>query len=142
MSVEDNIRLVNTTLEAFEAHDMDGFVSFMSESVVNYAPGRSEPLIGREAVREDNIGFLTMYPDVVFEITRIFGDGEMVCAEGYVKGTNTGPIPSPDGKISPPTNKSVRVPACFVVKIENGLISEIREYLDQLEFSRQLGTLG
>jgi predicted ester cyclase len=139
MSVEDNIHLVNAALEAFEAHDMDGFVGFMSESVVNYAPGRTEPLRGRYAVKADNIGFLATYPDVKFEITRIFGDGDMVCAEGFVEGTNTGPIPGPDGKKMPPANKSVRVPACFVVKIENGLISEIREYLDQLEFSRQLG---
>ncbi len=142
MSVEENIRLVNATLAAFEEHDMDGFVSFMSESVVNYAPGRTEPLRGRDEVREDNIGFLATYPDVQFEITRIFGDGDMVCAEGFVKGTNKGPIPGPDGMMSPPTNKSVRVPACFVVKIENGMISEIREYLDQLEFSKQLGVLS
>jgi predicted ester cyclase len=141
MSIEDNIRLVNTTLKAFEAHDMDGFVSFMSESVVDYAPGRTEPLRGRDAVREDNIGFLAMYPDVKFEITRIFGEGDMVCAEGIVSGTNTGPIPGRDGKMMPPTNKSVQVSACFVVKIENGMISEIREYLDQLEFSRQLEVL-
>jgi predicted ester cyclase len=142
MSVEDNIRLLNKTLEAFEAHDMEGFVSFMSESVVNYAPGRIEPLRGRDEVKEDNIGFLATYPDVQFEITRIFGEGDMVCAEGFVKGTNTGPIPGPDGKMMPPTNKTVRVPACFVAKIESGMISEICEYLDQLEFSRQLGILG
>ncbi|MFX0056612.1 MAG: ester cyclase, partial [Candidatus Hermodarchaeota archaeon] len=116
MSVEDNIRLVNATLEAFEAHDMDGFVGFMSESVVNYAPGRTEPLRGRDAVKEDNIGFLATYPDVKFKITRIFGDGDMVCAEGFVEGTNTGTIPGPDGKKMPPTNQSVRVPACFVAK--------------------------
>jgi ketosteroid isomerase-like protein len=142
MSVEDNIRLVNKTLEAFEAHDMDGFLSFMSESVVNYAPGRTEPLRGRAAVKEDNLGFLATYPDVKFEITRIFGDGKMVCVEGFVDGTNTGSIHSLEGKKMPPTNKSVRVPACFVVKIENGMISEIREYLDQFEFSRQLGIIG
>ncbi|UCH05543.1 MAG: ester cyclase [Candidatus Thorarchaeota archaeon] len=139
MNVQDNIRITRAALEAFEAHDMDRFVSFMSESVLDYVPGRSEPLRGREAVREDNIGFLAMYPDVTFEITQIFGNGDMVCAQGIVKGTNTGPLPGPDGKQLPPTNKSFRVPACFVAKIENGKISEIYEYLDRLEFSTQLG---
>ncbi|MFW9889216.1 MAG: ester cyclase [Candidatus Thorarchaeota archaeon] len=126
------------TLQVSEAHDMEGLVGFMSESVVNYAPSRTEPLRGRDAVKEDNIGFLATYPDVKFEITQIFGDGEMVCAEGFGEGNNIDPILGPDGKKMPSTNKSVRVPACFVVKIENGLISEICEYLDQLEFSRQL----
>ena len=83
-----------------------------------------------------------MYPDVTFEITQIFGNGDMVCAQGIVKGTNTGPLPGPDGKQLPPTNKSFRVPACFVAKIENGKISEIYEYLDRLEFSAQLGNVG
>ena len=138
MSVQDNIRITKAALEAFEAHDMDLFVSFMSESVLDYVPGRSEPLKGREAVRDDNIGFLAMYPDVTYEITQIFGSGDMVCAQGIVKGTNTGPLPGPDGKQLPPTNKSFRVPACFLVKIEGGKISEIYEYLDRLEFSTQL----
>ena len=142
MSVQDNIRITKAALEAFEAHDMDRFVSYMSESVLDYVPGRSEPLRGRDAVREDNIGFLAMYPDVTYEITQIFGNGDMVCAQGIVKGTNTGPLPGPDGKQLPPTNKSFRVPACFVAKIENGKISEIYEYLDRLEFSAQLGNVG
>jgi predicted ester cyclase len=142
MSVQDNIRITKAALEAFEAHDMDRFVSFMSESVLDHVPGRSEPLKGREAVREDNIGFLAIYPDVTYEITQIFGSGDMVCAQGVVKGTNTGPIPGPDGKQLPPTNKSFRVPACFVVRIEDGKISEIYEYLDRLEFSTQLGNNG
>jgi steroid delta-isomerase-like uncharacterized protein len=142
MSATENIRIVNAALEAFEAHDMEGFVNYMSDSVADYTPGRSEPLRGREAVKQDNIGFLSIYPDVKFEITRIFGEGDMVCAEGFVKGTNKGPLPGPDGNMIPATNKSVRVPACFVAKIENGLISEIREYLDQAEFSRQLGILN
>jgi len=142
MSVQDNTQITKAALEAFEAHDMDRFVSFMSESVGDYVPGRAEPLRGREAVREDNIGFLAMYPDVTYEITQIFGSGDMVCAQGIVKGTNTGPLPGPDGKELPPTNQSFRVPACFVVKIEDGKISEIHEYLDRLEFSTQLGNTG
>jgi len=142
VDVQDNIQITRAALEAFEAHDMDRFVSFMSESVIDYTPGRSEPLRGREAVREDNIGFLAMYPDVTFEITQIFGDGEMVCAQGIVMGTDTGPLPGPDGQQLPPTNKSFRVPACFVAKIEDGRISEIYEYLDRLEFSLQLGASG
>jgi nitrilase len=44
---------------------------------------------------------------------------------------------SPSG--GAPTNKSFQVPACFVVRIEDGEISEIYEYLDRLEFSAQLG---
>lgn len=142
MSVHRNIEITKAALEAFEAHDMDRFVSFMSETVVDHVPGRSEPLRGREAVREDNIGFLAMYPDVTFEITQIFGNGNMVCAQGIVKGTNTGSLPGPDGQVLPPTNRSFRVPACFVAKIEDGRISEIYEYLDRLEFSSQLGTSG
>ncbi len=142
LSSTDNIRIVNAALEAFEAHDLDKFVSFMSDSVVDYTPGRSVPLRGRDAVKQDNIDFLSIYPDVRFEITRIFGDGNLVCAEGFVKGTNKGPIPRQNGNMMPPTDKSVQVPACFIARIENGLITEIREYLDQQEFSRQLGILS
>lgn len=139
MSFEDKLRVVEQALEAFNSHDMDGFVSFMSESVVNYMPGRSEPLRGPIEVRDDNIAFVAAYPDVRFEKTGTSGEGDLVHIDGIVKGTHEGPLRGLDGKPIPPTYKQVQVPARFTVRVENSKITEIREYLDQLEFFRQLG---
>ncbi len=139
MGFEDNLRVVEQALEAFNSHDMDGFVSFMSESVVNYMPGRTEPLRGPIEVRDDNIAFVAAYPDVRFEKTGTSGEGDLVHIDGIVKGTHEGPLRGPNGELIPPTHKPVQVPARFTVRVENGKITEIREYLDQLEFFRQLG---
>jgi len=48
-------------------------------------------------------------------------------------------MPTPDGGAIAPTNKAVDVPYCLVVKFDDGVITEVNEYYDQLEMMTQLG---
>lgn len=139
MSVEKNLRLVDDAMGAFNAHDLDGFVGFYSESAVHYQPSRSEPLKGRSAIREDYLKTtFTGFPDIQFEKVRAFGQGDWVCVEGIFKGTHTG-ILEEGGQRIPATDKSVRAPVCIVFKVEGDKAMEVHEYIDQLGFFAQLG---
>jgi predicted ester cyclase len=91
--IKENIRIVKETLKAFNAYDMDGFTENMSDSILDYIPGRPAPLKGPKAIRDDNSGFLTIFPDAQFKITNVFGQGDWVCAEGFFEGTHEGPFP-------------------------------------------------
>lgn len=140
MSVEENLSLIDEALEAFNAHDVDRFVKFYAVSAVHYQPTQSEPLKGRDAIREDYVkSTFTAFPDVQFEKVRAFSQGNWVCVEGNFKGIHKGPVPGPGGEIIPATDKTVRVPICLVVKFEGGKVTEVHEYNDQLGFLAQLG---
>ncbi|MHA2038159.1 MAG: ester cyclase [Candidatus Hodarchaeales archaeon] len=138
--LEKNLGLVDESFEAFNKHDLDKFVDFYDKAALYYSPSRSEPLKGREVIREefDRVMF-TSFPDMKMETIRVFGQDDWLCTEVILKGTHTGPIPGPTGEAIPPTNKSISVPMCLVIKFKDGKIIEVHEYMDQLGFLAQLG---
>ena len=139
MTIQDNIRIVNETLEAFNSHDMAGFVKHMGDSVMDFIPGRNEPLKGPDTIREDNSSFLSIFPDAYFEKINEFGQDNWVCIQGIFEGTHQGPFPVAEEQSIPATGKKIRVPQCMVVKLDQGKITEIHEYFNHLDFVKQLG---
>ena len=62
MTVKGNLQVVQNALDAFNAHDLAGFVSGMAGSVLDYTSGAESPLVGPQAILEDNSGFLGIFP--------------------------------------------------------------------------------
>lgn len=85
-------------------------------------------------------GYLTAAPDSKINIKQIAEAGDLVFVEGDFTGTNTGPLPSPQGMV-PATGKSFRLPYADVFEIKNGKIAKHRTYFDQMGFLGQLGLL-
>jgi len=139
MDVEENLRLMDEYLETFNAHDWEHLMELFSESAVWYYPGSKEPIRGRDAMRESQAGIVKRYPDIREEKKRAFGQGDWVCIEYAITGTNKGPLKRPDGKTIPPTNKRIRIPFCSVYKFKDGKITECCTYYDRLEWREQLG---
>ena len=141
VTLRQNLQIVNETLAAFNAHDMTGFVKHMADTVRDYMPGRSLPLHGPEAIRDDNMSFLTIFPDAQFKVANVFGQGRWICIQGIFEATHQGPFPVLDRQPIPPTGNQIRVSQCMVVQIENGKICEIHEYFNHLDFVNQLGMI-
>ncbi|MCJ2554752.1 MAG: ester cyclase [Candidatus Thermoplasmatota archaeon] len=139
MSVEENLKLVDAGLEAYNAHDWDRFFEFYAESVVNYGPNLPEPSKGLAALRERFETNEIAFPDHRMEKVRAFGQGDYVCVETVWKGTHKGPMQGPKGETIPATNKSVQTPMTMVLKIEEGKVTEDHGYWDQLATLSQLG---
>ncbi len=139
MTIDENIHVVNATLDAFNAHDMMEFVQHMADTVVDYMPGRPEPLHGPDAIHDDNTSFLSIFPDAHFTKTNMFGQGNWVCIQGIFEATHRGPFPVPGGPPIPATGKRIQVSQCMVVKMDEGKIVEIHEYFNHLDFVSQLG---
>ena len=123
MAFEENLILVKKMLKAFEKHDLDKFAEFFDENALDYVPSRKEPLIGRNAIRKDNEEFISLLPDIRFEITNAFGQKNWLCIEGTVSGTYKGS-----------RDHVIRVPTCMVVKIQENKVKELHEYFDQSSF--------
>ena len=60
---------------------------------------------------------------------------------GAVHGTHTGTLRNPDGAEVPATGKEIDFPFVGVFRVENGKISSIRIYYDQIEVFTQLGLM-
>lgn len=138
MSV-DIAKLIDNVISAFNLHDVEKFMSYYAPDARHFQPTQPEPFKGREAIKEDYMNAtFTPFPDVQIEKKRVFYQGNWVCFEGILRGTNKGPIKSEQETI-PPTGKKIEVPFCFVVKLRGGLMIEVHEYTDQLGYLKQIG---
>ena len=138
MSVEENLRLLRDSTEAFRAHDWDRMWEHFAESVVYHGPESPEPLKGRAALREQFEGYWAAFSDFRVK-TDSFGQGDWVCQEYIFTGTHTGPLKGPGGETIPATGKPLRMEGCTLYKFEGGEIVELRDYSDLLGMMTQLG---
>ena len=77
--------------------------------------------------------------DLTLEIPLVLVSGSHVVCAGYMKGTNTGPLVSPEGEM-PPTGRRVNIRMAFILRVTpTGLIEEDQTYFDEAEFLKQLG---
>ena len=96
---------------------------------------------GAKGIVEWSKEFLAAFPNAHFELVYAHECGNTAIDEGYLVGTNTGPLRGPTGESIAPTGKSVRVRYCDVATVENGVITSHRFYLDQMEVMDQLGLM-
>lgn len=143
MAIEKNGRLhdlVEEAIQAFNAHDLDGWMEFYAEDAIHVQPNLAEPLSGRAAIREDYLKSTWIpFPDFHFELERAFGENNWICVTGVLTGTHTGPLPGNGEEVLPPTNCSIRIPICLVIQFEEGRAVQVYEYNDQLTLLNQLG---
>jgi ketosteroid isomerase-like protein len=78
------------------------------------------------------------FPDGRVELTNVIDGGDRVAVEYTGSGTNTGPLPMPDGAL-PPTGKSVTGQFVDVWDVREGKIVGGRSYFDMAGLMAQLG---
>lgn len=133
-------RLVEEVVDAFNAHDLDRVADWYAPDAIHHQPNRAEPLRGRDAIREDyRKATWIPFPDFQIELERAFGYGGWLCVQATFAGTHRAAMEGANGETIPATGRSIRVPLCLVVRIEDGKAVEVYEYNDQLGFLAQLG---
>ncbi len=139
MSVEDNLRVIERMVRAYNTRDWDLVEKLHSKSVVGVSPDRPEPRKGREAIREEFIAFATAFPDSRLRMTRSFGQKDWVSGEFSFAGTHSGPLAGPGGQSIPATNRPLLMKYAVVYKLKGGEITERHEYFDLMGMMAQLG---
>jgi ketosteroid isomerase-like protein len=123
------------------------FQKDLQAAAILYAPDAVmvTPDQGEVRGREQIIGYLKQFndafPDNSYEPAYAYESGDTAIDEGYFVGTNTAPLPLPTGEELPATGKQVRVRACDIATVQNGVITSHRFYFDQMDFLGQLGLL-
>jgi ketosteroid isomerase-like protein len=125
---------------AVTARDKETQAACYAADAVAVTPEEGE-LVGPEAISNYLSQFGESFPDISYEYAQKYEDGNVAIDEGFVVGTNTGPLPLPSGESLPATGKSIRVRSSDIVHVEGGLITRHEFYFDQMEFLGQLGLL-
>ena len=119
-------------------HDVAALAAAYAEDAVAVTPDEGE-LKGRDQIVRYLGGFLSAIPDFTWEPLAEHESGDTSIDEGWVVGTNTGPLPLPDGSIMPATGRAVRVRSCDIATVAGGVIVRHHFYYDQMELLTQLG---
>ncbi|MDJ0457642.1 nuclear transport factor 2 family protein [Arthrobacter sp. NQ7] len=132
--------VMDRLMAAMAAKDKEALAGCYAAEAALRTPDR-DGITGREAIAGYFAGFWEAMPDVRYEHADRHEAGNVAIDEGFVVGTNTGPLALPTGGTLPPTGRQVRVRSCDVATVEDGLITSHRAYFDQLELLGQLGLL-
>jgi len=122
---------------AFNAHDMERYLSFHTEDVFFeqvIADGISGH--GKEELSAFVKGFFDAFPDFKCEVTSFFASGNRQCEETIMTGTHRGNYLG----ISP-TGNCISVRGVLIRELKEGKTSRFSIYLDPTFIMRQLGAL-
>lgn len=127
-------------LEAYDAGDMDAVSSMFTPDAEQHHPFAAEPIVGREAIRENEQALYHAFSDVRVTPRTLTAEGSTVAMEVTLEATNTGALVlGPDEEL-PATGRSISVPAVWIIEVDqDGMVTEERDYFDTALFFRQLG---
>lgn len=131
--------LAERYVTALLASDRATLAEICADDVEFVVPGMQAT--GVDAMVQYNDMFLAAFPDASHEIVaRLEAMGAIVLEIRY-RGTNTGPMSSPQGEL-PPTGRNVEIPGCMLLRTRDGKVASFHGYFDQLGFMQQLGVMG
>ena len=144
-TVEKNLALMQHGDDGSNSGDWSQFAAAHTDEVTVYMPGAAEPTHGIEPhLRDARAGLRQYVPDFrihnrPYAVT--FGQGEWTCAVAYITGTMTKPMPGPDGKLVPPTNKAFKTRMSTAARWVDGRIAEEHIFVDMISLWKQIGVL-
>ena len=124
--------------EAWNNQDLDAIVALHAPDGIFHlhVPG-SEPVQGREAIRESFAGSLTQLPDIRFEPVRLRAGADFWVLESRMSGTVAAPIEVEGQRLEAPGTR-VEVDFVDVIAVADRLLARKDSYLDGLAFQQQM----
>lgn len=104
MTAEENMQLMTTLDEAWNAQDWDTFEKRHSTNTAVYWPGQPEPTRGRPDHKAEAVEFFKTFPDNHLDLPYkvLIGYGDWTCSVARF----TGPMKGADGKEIPPQTRA------------------------------------
>jgi ketosteroid isomerase-like protein len=138
MSAQDNARLIQTLLEAFNAKDTGPHAAMSTDDfeVLDVPSGMT--LRGPDGHRQLVQSWMTAFPDGQVQATSLFTTEDQGHLEYIGRGTNTGPFPYSSGQIAP-TGRQVEFRVSAGLQFREGKVASIHYYYDLLTVLQQLG---
>jgi steroid delta-isomerase-like uncharacterized protein len=139
--VNDAKTVLEQAIERWNDNDREGWATLYTEDVIYEGPGGSR-ISGLADLKEKYFdALLTAAPDRGSRDVLLIAEGNHVVEQARYTGTHTGTWRSPDGAEVPATGKTLDFPFVGVFRVDNGKISAIRIFYDQIEVFTQLGLM-
>ncbi|MEU7532084.1 ester cyclase [Saccharothrix sp. NPDC042600] len=140
-SREELLRLDDQGTQAWNRHDVDGFLDTLAEDFEWLDDAQPAPIRTRDEARQAMRQWFTAFPDMHIDVTnRVVGD-EAVAGELRFTGTNTGPLEL-GGATIPPTGRKVDTSGTYFVKTVEGKVSQFHTHANTFGMMAQLGLVG
>jgi ketosteroid isomerase-like protein len=136
----DAKQVLKLAVDAWNRHDVEGFVALASPDVQIVASGGVD-LRGLEGMRQYYWLWRTACPDNALTYHNIVGDGDRAMGEATFTGTHDGPLHHPAGNV-PATGRRLNGDFVAAYRTAGGKVTSLRVYLDTLELMTQLGLVA
>ena len=142
MSVQDNIKLDEEEIAAWNAHDVERAAAIFPDEVVWQDVTNPQPIRGKDGIRQYLNGWFSAFPDIKITVTNRVVTEDYVAAELNFMGTNTGALQlAPGMPAIPATGKKVNGKGTYFVRFQNGKPVEVHSYPDAAGMMMQLGLM-
>jgi steroid delta-isomerase-like uncharacterized protein len=140
MTTEDQVAVIRTLFDAFNARDFDRCAALVTADfeLIDVAAGLT--LHGPAGLLQWFQGFVSAGPDARAEPFNLIAAGDWVASEHIGRFTHTGPLPTPTGEI-PPTGRRVELQFAEVYQLKDGKLALLRAYYDVATMLRQLALM-
>ena len=137
MSTSEAAHVLQALFSAINARDLDRLETLHSDEYELLDEATGEVFRGPRGARRNNEVWLDAFPDLVWEVTGVIGDGGHAAVEATGRGTHAGPLPTDEGG-RPPTQRRIEIRICTVGHVRDGKLVEGRDYYDRSLLLRQL----
>ena len=135
-TVEANAKAYKHTWDEILNHrklEMFNDTNFTADVIIHASPNNA---VGIDSAKAFYANYLTGFSDIQFIQHDVFGQGNKLVKHWQFKGKHTGPFFG-----IPATGKTVDIEGTTLIRMENGKVAEEQDFMDNLEFSQQLGLI-
>jgi steroid delta-isomerase-like uncharacterized protein len=124
--------------DAWNRHDVEAIVAMHTEDSVfcNHTSGGEA--VGHDAIRRIVSGVFQTFPDIRFDLRRLYVRDDLVVQEWTASATHRKPVKYKDATLVP-TGKTVRWNGIDVIPMREGRVARKDVYADSMSHLRQLG---
>ena len=140
MSVQDNIKLDEEEIAAWNAHDVERALAIFPDNVTWQDTG-SPQAMNKDGIRQYLQGWFSAFPDIKLTVTNRVVTEDQVASELDFVGTNTGALQPAPGVTIPATGKQVHGKGTYFVRFKDGKPVEVHSYPDTAGMMMQLGLM-
>src|SRR3954464_6376659 len=123
--------VAKASITAYNDKDWNKVKELLAADAVYDEKGTHRRIQGAGEIIQAWQGWAKAFPDSKATFVREFESGDTVVLEIVWKGVHTGPLQTPTGTI-PPSNRSIEMPACQVVRVVNGKLKSASHYFDMM----------
>ena len=124
--------------DAWNRHAVDDILAMHTDDSVfeNHTSGGSAT--GREAIRTIITGVFRTFPDIRFDLRRLYVRDDLVVQEWTATATHSSPVTYKDLVLAP-TGRAIRWDGMDVIPMRGGKVARKDVYANSLAFLRELG---